>query len=207
MPLGFFCLLAGVCAWARVAAEGGVGDQGGGAGREVAAQGASTALRCSQDGVSPDTDSPCGLSVPGERHRPLAGGLCGRTHFTHCVRFVQTGGRESDVGSGLRPPPRLLRSSPPASCPRPASRPVTGGSGGGGVRCESRLLGGHSVLNTTAVQRLVERPCAVDAPRPGPGGIDHALPAPMLPWLTLHGSVQPLGAPPMAATPGTSKRP
>ena len=29
-------------------------------------------------GVSPDTDSPCGLSVPGERHRPLAGGLARR---------------------------------------------------------------------------------------------------------------------------------
>ena len=74
--------------------------------------------------MSPDTDSPCGLSVPGERHRPLAGGLRRTTRFAHkSVRCTQTGCGESEVGSALRAPPDLLRSSPPAKRPRPDPPP------------------------------------------------------------------------------------
>ena len=110
--MGFFCLLAGVCAWARVAAEGGVGDLGGGAGREVAAQGASTALRCSQDGRAAKLASLTG------------------------VRCAQTGGGESEGGSALRAPPVLLRASPPTRRPHPTPHPLPGGSGGVEVQGE-----------------------------------------------------------------------
>ena len=103
--------------------------------------------------VAPGDGAGCRTRAPGGRSplrsdcaAVLAGAARGRTHFTHCVRFVQTGGRESDVGSGLRPPPRLLRSSPPTSCPRPTPHPATGGSGGVGGRGESWLLEVRSLL-------------------------------------------------------------
>ena len=127
--------------------------------------------------VAPGDGAGCRARAPGGRSprergdcaAVLAGGARRTTHcapyahYVRCVRFVQTGCGESEVEACCARRPACCAPRLPPSCPRPAPHPVTGGSGGVGVRCESRLLGARCAERRG---RSVKRPCAVDAPTP-----------------------------------------